>query len=56
MLAAIFLIISGLILIGSAGAKVPLIGKFLVRAGTWLGMFAIIVGIADIIIGIIHLF
>ena len=56
MLAAIFLILSGLILIGLAGKSVPLIGGFLVKAGSWLGGFALIIGVVDLIIGVINLF
>ena len=56
ILSAIFLIISGLVLIGAAGNKVPLIGKWLAKAGGWLAGFAIIIGIVDIILGIIGLF
>jgi hypothetical protein len=56
ILTAIFLIISGLVLIGAAGNKVPLIGKWLAEAGGWLAGFAVIIGIVDIIIGIIALF
>ena len=56
MLAAIFLILSGLVLIGTAGKSVPLIGGFLAKAGAWLGGFALILGIVDLIIGVINLF
>ena len=56
MLAAIFLILSGLVLIGAAGKSVPLIGGFLAKAGGWLGGFALIIGIVDLVIGIINLF
>jgi len=56
IVSAIFLIISGLVLIGAAGNKVPLIGKYLARAGAWLAGFAIIIGIVDIVLGIIGLF
>ncbi len=56
VLVAIFLIISGLVLIGAAGNKVPLIGKYLARAGSWLAAFAVIIGIVDIVLGIIALF
>jgi len=56
LLSAIFLIVSGLVLIGAAGEKVPLIGKWLAKAGGWLAGFAIIIGIADLVIGIIGLF
>ncbi len=55
MLCAIFLILSGLVLIGNAGGKVPIIGKYLVKVGAWLGVFAVLIGIADIVIGIIDL-
>jgi hypothetical protein len=33
LVVTIFLIISGLVLIGAAGERVPLIGKFLAKAG-----------------------
>ena len=56
MLAAIFLILSGLILIGTAGKSVPLIGGFLAKAGSWLGVFALFIGIIDLVIGVINLF
>ena len=56
VLVAIFLIISGLVLIGAAGNKVPLVGKYLARAGGWLGAFAIIIGIVDVVLGVIALF
>jgi hypothetical protein len=56
MLEAIFLILSGLILIGTAGKSVPIIGGFLAKAGSWLGMFALVIGVVDLVIGVIHLF
>ena len=56
MLATIFLILSGLVLIGVAGKSVPLIGGFLAKAGSWLGGFALIIGVVDLVIGVINLF
>ena len=53
--APIFLIVSGLVLIGAAGNKVPLIGKHLARAGAWLTGLAYIIGPVDIVLGIIVL-
>ena len=55
MLSAIVLIICGLVLIGTAGNSVPVIGKYLVKAGSWLSPFALIIGIVAIVIGIIEL-
>ena len=56
MLAAIFLILSGLVLIGTAGKRVPIIGGFLAKAGAWLGGFALILVVVDLVIGVINLF
>jgi hypothetical protein len=56
LVVTIFLIVSGLVLIGAAGERVPLIGKFLAKAGAWLSTFAIIIGIVDLVLGIIYIF
>jgi len=56
IVSAIFLIISGLVMVGAAGMRVPLIGKYLVKAGAWLAGFAVVIGVVDIVIGIIGLF
>jgi len=56
IVSAIFLIISGLVMVGAVGMRVPLIGKYLVKAGAWLAGFAVVIGVVDIVIGIIGLF
>jgi len=45
VLSAIALMVSGLVLIGAAGNKVPLIGSYLAKAGEWLAGFALIIGL-----------
>ena len=52
----IFLLISGLVLIGEGLKKVPKIGKDLESVANWLSGFGVFIGVIDIVLGILAIF
>ena len=52
----IFLLISGLILVGEGLKNVPKIGKDLERFANWLSGFGVFIGVIDIVLGILAIF
>lgn len=52
----IFLLISGLILIGSELTRVPKVGRDLTNLSKWLGRFGVFIGLVNIILFFMALF
>ncbi len=56
MIAEIFAILTGLVLLTGVLGVIPVLGKYLERFAKWLGSFQGVLGIISIIIGLLYFF